>query len=145
MSQCDMDFWFIPLHIVYSFQHFEPIKYVNDLFRYLLTFETDHLKVRIDLDVFPSLLKLVMRKPSIQFSQPTTSFYYNENFDFTLMDILRNYWDSQLEYVVSLFNISIIKISLESKIKIIFNIYPKKKSYQLWNFVGKICLCFSSQ
>jgi hypothetical protein len=47
------------------------------------------------------------------------------------MDILKNYWDSQLEYVVSLFNISAIKISLKSKIKIIFNIYPKKNSYQL--------------
>jgi hypothetical protein len=47
------------------------------------------------------------------------------------MDILRNYWDLELEYVVSLFNISAIKISLKSKIKIMFNIYPKKKSYQL--------------
>jgi hypothetical protein len=50
-------------------------------------------------------LELVMRKPSIQFSQLIMWFYCNENFDSTLMDIFKNNWDSQLEYVVSLFNI----------------------------------------
>ncbi len=38
----------------------------------------------------------MMQKPFSQFSQPTMRFYYNENFDFTLMDILKNNWDSQL-------------------------------------------------
>ncbi len=31
--------------------------------------------------------------------QLTTHFYWNENFDYTLMDILKNNWDSPLEYL----------------------------------------------
>jgi hypothetical protein len=31
MFQCEMNFQSIPLHIVYSNQHFEPIEYVNGL------------------------------------------------------------------------------------------------------------------
>jgi hypothetical protein len=31
--------------------------------------------------------------------------YWNENFDYTLMDIFENNWDSPLEYVILLFNI----------------------------------------
>jgi hypothetical protein len=33
-------------------------------------------------------------------------FYWNEKIDFALMDILKNNWNSPLEYVVSLFNTS---------------------------------------
>jgi hypothetical protein len=33
MSPCGMNFQSIPLHILYNFQHFEPIQYVNGLFR----------------------------------------------------------------------------------------------------------------
>jgi hypothetical protein len=47
-----MDFQSIPLHIIYSSQHFEPIKYVNGIFRYLLTFEANRVKVHIDLNFF---------------------------------------------------------------------------------------------
>ncbi len=39
MSRCGMNFQSIPLHITYSFQHFEPIQYVNGLFRSLLTYK----------------------------------------------------------------------------------------------------------
>jgi hypothetical protein len=42
----------------------------------------------------------------IQFLQLAMCFYWNENFDFILMNILKNNWDSSLEYVVSLFNFS---------------------------------------
>ncbi len=55
MSQCDMDFQFIPLHITYNSQHFEPIQFGNGLFRSLPTFQINDSKVTIDLDDFPSL------------------------------------------------------------------------------------------
>jgi hypothetical protein len=35
-------------------QHFEPIQYVNGLFKFLLTFQVNDSKVSIDLNVFPS-------------------------------------------------------------------------------------------
>jgi hypothetical protein len=38
MFQCVMDFQSIPLHITYNFQIFEPIQYVNGLFKSLFTF-----------------------------------------------------------------------------------------------------------
>jgi hypothetical protein len=38
MSQCGMDFQYIPLHIAYNSEHFKPIQYVNGLFRSLPTF-----------------------------------------------------------------------------------------------------------
>jgi hypothetical protein len=38
MFQCGMNFQSIPLHIMYSSQHFEPIQYVNGLFRSSPTF-----------------------------------------------------------------------------------------------------------
>ncbi len=38
ISQCGIDFQFIPLHIIYNSQHFEPIQYVNGLFKSLSTF-----------------------------------------------------------------------------------------------------------
>jgi hypothetical protein len=47
----------------------------------------------------------MMQKSQIQFSQPTTHFYWNEKLDFTLMDNLKNNCNSQLQYVISLFNI----------------------------------------
>ncbi len=46
----------------------------------------------------------MVQQPPIQLSQLATHFYWNENFDFALMDILEDNWDSPLEYVVSLFN-----------------------------------------
>jgi hypothetical protein len=61
MSQCGMDFQFIPLHIVYNFQHFEPIQHFNGLSKYLPTFEVNEPKVTIDLDDFPSLSNLMVQ------------------------------------------------------------------------------------
>jgi hypothetical protein len=78
-----MDFQFIPMHIIYNFQHFEAIEYVNGLFRSLLSFRTNDHKVHIYLNDFPSFSELMMQKFLIQFPQPTTHFYWNENFDYT--------------------------------------------------------------
>jgi hypothetical protein len=63
-----MDFQSIPLHIVYNFQHFEPIEYVNGPSLFSSIFEGNDPKVHIDLDDFPSFFKLMMKKPQIQFS-----------------------------------------------------------------------------
>jgi len=104
MFQCGINFKSIPLHIAYNFQHVEPIQYVNGLFRSLPTFQINDPQVTIDLDDFPSLLESMVQQPPIQLSQLDTCFYWNENFDYALMDILKNNWDSPLEYVVSLFN-----------------------------------------
>jgi hypothetical protein len=41
-----------------------------------------------------------MQQLPIQSLQLTTPFYWNEKFDSTLMDVLKNNWDSPLEYVV---------------------------------------------
>jgi hypothetical protein len=60
MSQCRMDFQFIPLHIMYNFQHFELIQYVNGLSRSLPTFQVNDPKITIDLNGFPSLSKSVV-------------------------------------------------------------------------------------
>ncbi len=76
--------------ITYSSQHFEPIQYVNGLSRSLLTFQVNDSKVTIDLDDFPSLLDSMMQQPLIQLSQLITCFYWSENFDYGLMDILKN-------------------------------------------------------
>jgi hypothetical protein len=38
----------------------------------------------------------MMQQPPIQLSQLVTHFYWNENIDFALMDILKNNWDSPL-------------------------------------------------
>jgi hypothetical protein len=69
-----MNFQSIPLCITYSYQHFEPIQYVNGLSRFLLTFQINDPKVTIDLDYFPSLSELVMQQPLIQLSQLITFF-----------------------------------------------------------------------
>jgi hypothetical protein len=71
----------------------------------LHTFQVNDSKITIDLYDFPFLSKLVVQQPPIQLLQLTTCFYWNEKFDYTLMDILKVNWDSPLEYVVSLFNI----------------------------------------
>jgi hypothetical protein len=62
MFRYGMDFQFIPLHIVYNFQHFEPIEYVNGLSHSSLIFQANDPKLHIDLDDFPSFLKLLMQK-----------------------------------------------------------------------------------
>jgi len=89
MSQCGMDFRFIPLHIACNSQHFGPIQYVNGLFKSSPTFQLNESKISIDLNDFPSFLESMMQQPPIQLSQLTISFYWNEKFDSTLMDILK--------------------------------------------------------
>jgi hypothetical protein len=61
MSQCGMDFQSIPLHIAYNYQHFEPIQYVNGLFKSLLTFQINDPKVTIELNDFLSLSESVVQ------------------------------------------------------------------------------------
>jgi len=68
MSQSSMDFQFIPLRIMYNSQHFEPIQYVNGLFKSTLTFQVNNSRVTIDLDDFPSFSKSVVQQPPLQFS-----------------------------------------------------------------------------
>jgi hypothetical protein len=55
----------------------------------------------------------MVQQPPIQLSQAITCFYWNENFDYALINILKDNWGSVLEYVISLFNnfhnINIIK------------------------------------
>ncbi len=105
MSWCGMDFQSTPLHITYSFQHFELIQYVDGLSKFLLTYQINDPKVTINLNDFPYLSKLVVQQPPIQLWQLAMHFYWNWKFDSALMDILKDNWDSPLEYVVSLFNI----------------------------------------
>ncbi len=95
----------LPL-VTYSSQHFRPIQYVNGLFKSLLTLQVNNSKINIDLNDFSSFSESMVQQPPIQLSQLITFFYWNENFDYTLMDILENNWDSPSEYVVSLFNTS---------------------------------------
>jgi hypothetical protein len=57
-----MDFQSIALHIAYNSQHFEPIQYVNGLFRSLPTFQFNDSKITIVLDDFLSFSKLVMQQ-----------------------------------------------------------------------------------
>jgi hypothetical protein len=95
-----MDFQSIPLHITYSFQHFEPIQYVNGLSKSLLTYQSNDPKITINLNGFPYLSKLMVQQPPIELWQLTTHFYCNEKFDSALMNILKDNWDSPLEYVV---------------------------------------------
>jgi hypothetical protein len=47
----------------------------------------------------------MLQQTPIQLSQLTTHFYWNEKIDYALMTILKDNWDSLVEYVVSLFNI----------------------------------------
>jgi len=56
------------------------------------------------------------------FCKPILHYDLNEAFDFTLMDILKNNWNSPLDYVVSLFNIY-CNTNITQKIKFSFNMY----------------------
>jgi len=107
------------------FQQFELIQYVNGLSRSSLIFQVYDSKVNIDLDDFPSFSESMMQQPPIQLSQLTTCFYWNEKYDFALSDILKKNWDSPLEYVVSLFDISCNTNIIIKKLEIIFNIYKR--------------------
>jgi len=64
MFQCGMNFQSIPLYIVYSSQHFEPIVYGNSPFRSSLIFRAHDAKIHIDLDDFPFFLKINEAKTS---------------------------------------------------------------------------------
>jgi hypothetical protein len=110
--------------LIYSLQlsTFELIEYVNCLFWSSPIFQANDPKVHLGLNDFPSFSKLTMQKLQIQFSQPTMCFYWNEKLDSTLMDILKNNQDTQLQYVVCLFNFSCNTIM---KKYILFNIYKK--------------------
>jgi hypothetical protein len=55
-----MDFQSIPLHITYNSQHFEPIQYVNDIYKFLPTFQANDFKVAIDLNDFPTFSESMM-------------------------------------------------------------------------------------
>ncbi len=65
----------------------------------------------------------MVQEPPIQLSQLTTCFYPNEKFDYASMNILKDNWDSPLEYVVSLFNIFCNKNITKKNLEIIFNTY----------------------
>jgi len=92
MFQCGMEFQSIPLNINYSFQHFEPIQYVNGLINSLFTFQINDPKVTIHFKWFFISFRINDATTSY-WSQLITHFYWNENFDFTLMDILKDNWD----------------------------------------------------
>jgi hypothetical protein len=78
MSRYGMDFQSIHLHIVYNFQHFESIQYVNGLSRALPTFQVNDSKVTTDLDDFSFFSKSMILQPPIQLSQLIISFYWND-------------------------------------------------------------------
>jgi hypothetical protein len=59
---------------VYTFQHLEPIQYVDGLFKSLPIFLVNDPKVTIDLDDFPFVSKLVVQQPPIQIIALTTLF-----------------------------------------------------------------------
>ncbi len=82
----------------------------------MLTFQINNSKITLDLDDFLSLLESMMQQPLIQLLQFTICFYWDENFDYGLMDIWKNNWDSP-EYVVSLLN-SFCNITIKKKIRI---------------------------
>jgi hypothetical protein len=89
MSWCDMDFQSIPLHITYNLQHFKLIQHVNGLFKSLPTFQVNDSKVTMDWNDFSSLSRLVMQQPLVQLLQLITCFYWSENFESVLMNILK--------------------------------------------------------
>ncbi len=60
MFCCGMDFQSIPLHITYNSQHFEPIQYVNDIYKFLPTFQANDFKVAIDLNDCPTFSESMM-------------------------------------------------------------------------------------
>jgi hypothetical protein len=78
----------------------------------LPTFQVNDSKVTIDLYDFPSFSKLVVQQPLIQLLQLNTHFYWNEKFNYALMEILKDNWDSPLEYVISFLTLLVIQILL---------------------------------
>jgi hypothetical protein len=64
MSRYGWIFQSIPLHIVYKFQHFEPIEYVNGLSWFSFIFQVIDSKVHIDLDDFPFFFGINVAKTS---------------------------------------------------------------------------------
>jgi hypothetical protein len=54
------------------------------------------------------------------------AFLWKWKIDSTLVEMLKNNWDSQLQYVVSLFNTSCDTNITKTKIKIKINIYNQK-------------------
>ncbi len=79
-----------------------------------------------------------MQQPPIQLLQLTTHFYWNENFDYALMDILKDNWDSPLEYVVSSFNTScntnIINKQIRHRIQYFKNNWKQHKCSCQWDY-----------
>ncbi len=69
--------------------------------RCLCTYQIIDPEIIIHLDDFPSFSKSVVQQPPIQLRQLATHSYWNVKFDFVLMNILKDNWDSPLEYVVS--------------------------------------------
>ncbi len=84
-----MDFQFVPLHMSYNSQHFEPIKYVNVVVKFAPISETNDPKVIINLDKFPSIPKSMVQQPPTQILDPNLHFTWNENFDSTLNDKIK--------------------------------------------------------
>jgi hypothetical protein len=125
--------------------HFEPIQHVYSLCRYFPIFKINEPKVTIGLDDFPSLSKSMVQWPPIQLLQLATHFYYNENFYDASMDILKDNWDSPLEYVVSLFNNSCNKNITKNKLEIVFNIYETIWRITQMYLSMKFCLIYSFQ
>ncbi len=65
MSRCGMEFQSIPLNIMYSFQHFKSIQYVNGLTNSLFTFKLMIPKLPYILNDFSFLLELILQQPPI--------------------------------------------------------------------------------
>jgi hypothetical protein len=64
-----------------------------------------------------------MQQPPIQLLQLTTCFYWNENFDYALMDILEKIGIHHWNMFIHCSTLFIIQILLKTKLKIIFNTY----------------------
>jgi len=118
-----VNFQLILLHTSYIFQHFEPIKYDNGVLGFLYAFETNDPKMTINLDEFSLISKSMMQQIPIQFLQPNgvcirMIFYY-----YTLIDILKDNSNSQLNFIISLLNTFNTNITQKTRFKIMFNMY----------------------
>jgi hypothetical protein len=60
-----INFQSFPLYIVYNFQHFESIEYVNGILRSLHTFWTNDHKVIKDVDELKKKKKSMMWQPHV--------------------------------------------------------------------------------
>jgi hypothetical protein len=87
----------------------------------LFTFQINDSKVTINLNDFPSLLEAMVQQPHIELLQITTHLFWNEKFDYALMDniIGIHHWSMLFHCQTFL----VIKILLHKKIKIVFNTY----------------------